>query len=99
MLNNFADDIEDATGGDIEAIVVHRTLGVTHKIPSILFERPLQWDTIRQWLNYEYSDNFGRQECHNVTIWARGRVYWVHEYDGATTFRSVARNPPTRAGR
>ena len=44
-------------------------------------------------LNYEYDAGFGGQDCHNIYIWTKDKVYFVHEYDGATWLEYVDRNP------
>lgn len=49
-----------------------------------------------KWLDIEFDDGFGTQDCPNVTIWTATHVYTVHEYDGSTRLVWVERNPPTK---
>jgi hypothetical protein len=44
-------------------------------------------------LNYEYDNGYGTQDCHNIYIWTKDKVYFIHEYDGATWLGYVDRNP------
>ena len=44
-------------------------------------------------LNYNYDNDYGTQDCHNIYIWTKDKVYYVHEYDGATWLEYVDRNP------
>jgi len=49
------------------------------------------------WFQIPFNSGFGGQQCPNVSIWTRDRVYYVHEYDGSTRLHWIDRNPPKPA--
>jgi hypothetical protein len=44
-------------------------------------------------LDYEYDSGFGSIDCHDIIIWTPETVYFIHEYDGATSLTYLPRNP------
>lgn len=57
-------------------------------------EWPVQaWTVASKTLDYEYDSGFGGADCHAVVAWGDLCVYFVHEYDGATSIASVPRSP------
>ena len=54
---------------------------------------PVDWPVAMPFLDYEYDDGFGGQDCHDIWGWTETRVLFVHEYDGATSVASAPRNP------
>lgn len=53
----------------------------------------MTWDEARPYLDYEYDNGYGGQDCHSVHIWTPARIIYVQEYDGATWLNSIPRNP------
>lgn len=53
----------------------------------------ISWDEARPWLEYTYSSGYGAPECNAIYIWTSGHVYFVSQYDGATSLCEVPRNP------
>lgn len=55
----------------------------------------LTWAEAAPLLGYKYDTDYGAQDCPELFVWTASRVIYVHEYDGATSMRSVPRNPGT----
>lgn len=87
----FAEEIEDAVGGAeyIEAIALSESRDVNWNE----IDRLMTWAEARDELNYEYYCGYGSQDCHNIYVWTRDRIYLIHEYDGSTSIISVPRHP------
>lgn len=95
---NFLNDLLEAAG--TEKILALKLLGPRH--PSYM-ERHDQAAPIvgklvslseaYPYLNYEYDDGYGGQDCHDIHAWTPTRVLSIHEYDGSTWFISVPRDP------
>jgi len=41
----------------------------------------------------EFSDGYGSADCFPLYAWTASRVFYVHEYDGATGLRWIPRYP------
>lgn len=54
---------------------------------------PLPWSVARPYLDEEYDDGFGGAHCRPFIAWTDNSVYFVCEYDGATSIRRVPRHP------
>lgn len=95
--NTFAGDIlEAAADEEIIAIAVSPKRGYSYhddKPDHNLGAEPVEWDKAFEVLNYDYSDGFGGQDCHDIWAWTETRVLFVHEYDGSTRIASAPRNP------
>ena len=63
------------------------------QIPWEIRGRVLSWDEAKEWLDYEYDPGYGAPECHAVFAWAKNRVFFVQEYDGATCVSWIPRHP------
>lgn len=44
-------------------------------------------------LDVEFDSGFGGADCFPMFAWTENRVYFIHEYDGATSLAWVPRNP------
>lgn len=96
----FADDIEQATGGEpIEAVVIG-DMGWTvygkdeRHAPALAHKGELlTWDVARPLLDYVYDDGFGAPDCNAVYAWTATRVIYVVQYDGSTGIHWLPRNP------
>ena len=96
MIENktFADDIEEAAGGEpIEAIVIANYPWRPHVIPENQTNTVLSWEEARPLLDYLYDRGFGLSDCNAIYAWTPTRVLFVHEYDGATGVHWLPRSP------
>jgi hypothetical protein len=41
----------------------------------------------------EYDDGFGGADCHSLYAWTASRIFFVFEYDGATSLHWLPRHP------
>jgi hypothetical protein len=98
-MSNFAQDIEEATGGEaIEGIVIGEMGWSDYNeegrlIPKDKKNVVLQWSEARPLLDYEYSTGYGAPECHAIYAYTATRVIYVYQYDGATGVVWLPRNP------
>lgn len=100
-MSNFLKDIEEelATCDDetVEAVVVGRYeswyQGDNKNFPDSLSERPVSWDEVKEYFNYEYDDGYGGAECHPLYIYTKSYILYVSEYDGSTAVCKIPRNP------
>lgn len=101
MLNFKRDILEEVGQDNIEAVIILD--GVINSwsytpdprnIPVELCGIPLTWEQAAPLLDYSYDDGFGSMDCHNILVYTSTYIIYVHEYDGATTLRSILRNPP-----
>ncbi len=53
----------------------------------------LTWKQARPMLDYEFDDGLGGADCNSLLLWTFDRVWFVHEYDGATSLAWVPRQP------
>lgn len=53
----------------------------------------MSWNEASKWIDYEFDDGFGAPGCNAVYAWTASRVFFVVQYDGATSLHSVPRNP------
>lgn len=94
---SFKDDILEAVqDADIEAVVLTGWPALNEKDDRAhpeLFGKKLSWAEAAPVLDYDYDSGFGWQDCHNLLVYTHLRVYFVNEYDGSTSLRSVPRNP------
>jgi hypothetical protein len=103
---NFADEIENAAGGPIEAIVigpfgwgVEMTDDLAYGEESIQRSAPVKrgvvmsWDMARPSLDYDYDDGYGSPSCDAIYAYTADRIVFVSTYDGSTCVRSIPRNP------
>lgn len=65
----------------------------TWPIPDDAVDIVLPWATVAPWLDREYDDGYGGQDCPSIYAWTSTRVLFVGTYDGATWVSSIPRNP------
>lgn len=60
-------------------------------VPTHVF----MWESpiMQNWLDLPFDDGFGSQGVPSFFAWTKDRVYYVWEYDGATSLAWVPRNP------
>lgn len=109
MQSNFLDDILEALGSELPDVEAISILGPLQSAASYtsdgdprnaglsdLYAEPLTWAEAIPHLDYPYNPGFGTMDCHDILIWTKDSIFYVHEYDGSTSLRSVPRNPPAR---
>lgn len=101
----FAQEIERAANGPIEAVVIGGNGWYLEDDDIDLDELPafapcawprntlLMWADARSWLDKNYPHGYGAPECPAITAWAERVVIFVSQYDGATNVCTVPRNP------
>jgi len=95
---NFKDDIVDAVDNDkILSVYIFKMEDDDDYdrfcAANIVANRLVSYEEALKVLNYDYNDGYGGQDCHDILMWSAERVYYVHEYDGATCIRHRPRNP------
>ena len=89
------------TTADVQAVVITNNIGElsyvgekdSRDILLSYLNIPLSWETAAPLLDYTYDSGFGSQDCHSLYIYTPNNVYYIHEYDGATSVESIPRNP------
>lgn len=108
---NFKQDILEAINGEeVETILIPAPLDTIEwgslaqpdprDIPikaANAYNRFLSLEEALPLLDYEYDDGYGGMDCHDVVIWTKTQVFYIHEYDGSTCFHSQFRNPTLKA--
>lgn len=84
---NFKDDIlkcldKKCNGEHIQKILVNS-----------FFDAPVNWNEVKDYLDYEYDDGFGGTGCDAIYAWTENFFVGVSEYDGATGLDAYPRNP------
>ena len=81
------------------AFIVSASWGFDELIPGCPYDTVLKWTPIRAAIlrNINWESDFGAPECPQITVWTSNRVYWIHEYDGQTSWLSVAIRPMMEA--
>ena len=97
---NFKQDIMSAVGKDTiiavkicEVFSSYYDVDSKYKPADKYAGKIIPYHTALLLLDYEYNSSFGRQECHNILMWSKNYVYYIHEYDGSTSVQCVERNP------
>ena len=104
--HNFKKDIIEAiestgdTVEDIEAVKILNELDGTYngEDPRDIAAKPyreklISWAIAAPILDYEYDSGFGGMDCHDIRIWTKDNIFYIHEYDGSTSVYSMSRNP------
>jgi|HubBroStandDraft_6_1064221.scaffolds.fasta_scaffold859396_2 hypothetical protein len=90
--------LEEAKGEPILAIVFgeiakYRRKSCPH-IPSSYPEKKiLTWEEAIPWIQYEFSDGYGSEDCFPLFAWTENKVIAISCYDGSTSPFSIPRNP------
>jgi len=95
---NFKKDILESVGDELDTaiIIVVDDIYVSEnneKFPKDMIGKPVLLKDVIDYFDYEYDDGYGGQECHNIYIFTKKEVLYIHEYDGSTYIASVPRNP------
>lgn len=54
----------------------------------------LEWEEAQGFMEgWSFYGGFGSPDCYATYIWTTTRVFWVTQYDGATTLDWLPRNP------
>lgn len=97
-VGNIATWIKSAeieAGEQIEAAVVGRHYNRRWDDASTLADENviLSRDAALAKLDEEYDAGFGGADCFPMYAWSPSWVFYVHEYDGATSLNRLPRNP------
>ena len=100
---NFLEDIVAKLGDEtIEKIVVGKFKYYDYKegfpldeksFPKKYYNKLLDWELVKDFLDYDYDAGFGGKDCHPIYAWTPTRILFVCRYDGATWVDSIPRNP------
>ena len=105
---NFLDDILKALGSELPDVEAISILGPIQSAAHYcggdlrnadlahLYAETLTWAEAIPHLDYPYDPGFGSMDCHDILIWTKDSIFYVHEYDGSTSLQSFPRNPPPR---
>lgn len=98
---NFLKDIKEVLGSEIPEAVKFlslldswyiktdpRNIGVEPVVGKII-----TWEQAQPLLDYDYDSGFGTMDCHDIYIWTKDSVFYIHEYDGSTQPVGVPRSP------
>lgn len=96
--NNIKDWLlaaERACGEVIESVVVGIHDNKKYDQPSPLTDENivLSREEALAKLDLPFDAGFGGADCFPVYAWTKSRVFFIHEYDGATGLHWVPRNP------
>jgi len=87
------DTIEAVNLGGKLATIVWPETSDPREAPDSYHGRLISWEEAQEVLNYEYDSGYGHMDCHDVTIWGKEYIYYIHEYDGSTCVHCMSRNP------
>lgn len=87
-------EAEEFYGEQIEAIVVGKHYNHGWGVPAGKDENVIlsREDGLAK-LDLDYDDGFGGADCYPMWAWTASRVFFMHEYDGATGINYVPRYP------
>ncbi len=81
-------------GEEIESIVVGQHYNAKWDVPVNADENiMLPVKQALKKLNVDYDNGYGGADCFPIYAWTKSRVFFIHEYDGATGLNWVPRNP------
>ena len=96
--SNIKDWLEDAVavyGEPLEAVVVgthnDHTWNEGYPLPdeNVILDVP----TALAKLDLDFDSGFGGADCFPIVAWTKSRVFFIQEYDGATSLGWLPRNP------
>ena len=53
----------------------------------------LTWKEAKKYLNYEFTNKYGGEDCNALYVWTSNLVIIVLEYDGSYNIKKIPRNP------
>ncbi len=81
-------------GEPLEAVVVGQHYNVKYDEGPRPDENViLPPDVALKKLDQEFDDGFGGADCFPIFAWTKSWVFFIHEYDGATSLNRVPRHP------
>lgn len=96
-IRKWLEEAEGRYGERIEAIVVGKHYDDEYKEeerrPEHQRDVVLSRDDGLALLDDEYDNGFGGAHCFPMYAWTASRVFFIHEYDGATGMNYAPRNP------
>lgn len=91
ILNKVGDELDTAIIMVTSDSCVRRK---NRKFPKDLIDKPVLLKDVIDCFDYDFDDGYGGQECHDLFIWTKSKVFFIWEYDGSTHISFVQRNPP-----
>lgn len=101
-MSNFKSDIIDTVGEDtIEAVVILSNIyegwgglpDPRNISTTLLLDKIISYELALYVLDYKYDSGFGGMDCHDIYLYSADWVYYIQEYDGATSIDRLPRNP------
>ena len=88
-------------GEVVEAVVIGNMGWEDYRLEDIplasqnkeMWGRILSWEQAKPLLDYEFDSGYGAPGCQRILVWTNTHVYFVSQYDGATSLECVPRNP------
>lgn len=53
----------------------------------------VSWDEAKKYLDYEFDNGYGGENCHAVFAWTENWMIFISQYDGSTRCNTIPRNP------
>jgi hypothetical protein len=60
---------------------------------QIPYGKVLSYEEAEPFLNYEFDNGYGGEECHPIFAWTATRIFLIKCYDGATALEAIPRHP------
>ena len=95
-LRKDLEEVETFYGEKIEAMVVGKHYDRSFKDDALADENIIlmREDGLKK-VDQQYDDGYGGADCFPLYAWTKSRVFFVHEYDGATALHYAPRHPGT----
>jgi len=108
MRHNFLQDIlaalvnREESEEDIQAVMLikpryeffeYEMSEIEEVFPEEDFGKCHPWSYVRDAFDYTYDKGYGSRDCHDILVYTTYTIYYIHEYDGATSIRWMPRNP------
>lgn len=100
MSNAYEELVEALSEGERVEAVVFGDYGWSgfkqppSEIPEELRGKPLTLEEAKPYMrDWSFCGGHGSPDCWMVYIWTNTNIYFVQEYDGATSLVSIPRNP------
>jgi len=93
--NTPFEDLLEAIGTEkcIGVVFGEQSWGMEDEFPDFPIGKVISLEEAKKYLSYKYDTGFGSPELPALYAWTDTRVILINVYDGATSFKSVPRNP------
>jgi len=96
MTANLVKWVEEELEKDeiVEAVVIgDKENGEDDKVDDKYKFTPIDWDTAKVLLDYEFENDWGFIDCHPIYVWTNKRIFVLATYDGKVWLQPIPRNP------